>query len=169
MFETFLDYIARTNLFNFIIFAGIFLLIFWKIDLIGGLERGRQNISEEIEASEEAKEESQTNLTAIEEKVSNLENEIEEIIKKSEDNANLVGQKIIADANKTADNIKSGTAKLIENKSLLLKNDIMKRASLAAVETAREHIINELNNNYDLHNRLIDESVEALNGVKVEI
>lgn len=169
MFETFLDYIARTNLFNFIIFAAVFLLIFWKVDLIGGLERGRKNISEEIEASEEAKEESQTNLSAIEEKVSNLEVEIEDIIKKSEDNANLVGQKIITDANQTADNIKSGTVKLIENKTLLLKNDIMKRASLAAVETAREHIINELNNNNDLHNRLIDESVEALNGVKVDV
>ena len=169
MFETFLDYIARTNLFNFIIFAGVFLLVFWKINLIGGLEQGRQNIAEDIESSVEAKETSHANLTSLEEKVSNLEVEIDEIIKKSEENANFVGQKIVVDANKTAENIKAGTVKLVENKTLMLRNDLMKRASLAAVETAKEHIINELNNNYDLHNRLINESVETLNETKLDV
>lgn len=167
MFETVLDYIARTNLFNFIIFAGVFALIFWKVDLIGGLEKGRQSIAEKIEDSETKKEEAETGLKTIEDKVSNLEDEIDEIVKKSEDNANVVGQKIIAEANKTADNIKSGVVKLTENRAALLKNDIMRRASLAAVETAKNHIINELMRNHDLHNRLIDESIEAINGENI--
>ena len=158
-----IDYIARTNLFNFIIFASIFALIFWKIDLIGGLEKGRQAVAEKIEDSETKKEEAETGLKTIEDKVSNLENEIDELVKKSEENANLVGEKIITDANKTAENIKTGTAKLTENKAALLKNDIMRRASLAAVETAKNHIINELMKNHDLHNKLIDESIEAIN------
>lgn len=162
MFETVLDYIARTNLFNFIIFAGIFALIFWKVDLFGGLERGRQAVADKIEESEEKKEEAETGLKTIEDKVANLEGEIDELIKKSEENANLVGQKIITDANQTAENIKAGTVKLTENKAALLKNDIMRRASLAAVETAKNHIINELMRNHDLHNRLIDESIEAI-------
>ena len=167
MFETVLDYIARTNLFNFIIFAGVFALIFWKVDLIGGLEKGRQSIAEKIEDSETKKEEAETGLKTIEDKVSNLEDEIDEIVKKSEDNANVVGQKIIAEANKTADNIKSGVVKLTDNRAALLKNDIMRRASLAAVETAKNHIINELMRNHDLHNRLIDESIEAINGENI--
>ena len=54
----------------------------------------------------------------------------------------------------------------MENKSALLKNDILKRASEASIEVARNHIVNELNNNYDLHQKLIDESLEALNSYK---
>ena len=164
MFATVLDYIARTNLFNFIIFAAVFALIFWKIDLIGGLEKGRLSIAEKIEDSETKKEEAESNLQTIEDKVTNLENEIEQLVGKSEENANLVGQKIISDANVAAENIKTGTLKLADNKAALLKNDIMRRASLAAVEIARNHIINELMRNHDLHNKLIDESIESING-----
>jgi hypothetical protein len=74
---------------------------------------------------------------------------------------------MITDAEQTAENIKTGTAKLTENKAALLKNDIMRRASLAAVETAKNHIINELMRNHELHNKLIDESIEAINGESI--
>ncbi len=162
-----LDYIARTNLFNFIIFAGIIGYLFVKLDVIGSLEKGTQAVAEKIDNSKTAKEESETKLQTIEDKVANLENEINEIIEQSKNNAELVGGQIINDAEKSAENIKTNTLKLIENKTGVLKNDIMKRASLASVEVAREHIINELNNNYDLHNKLIDESVESINGVEL--
>ena len=164
MFATVLDYIARTNLFNFIIFAAIFALIFWKVDLIGGLEKGRQAIADKIEDSETKKTDAESGLQAIEDKVSNIENTISDLIAKSEENANIVGQKIISDANSTAENIKSGTVKLTENKAALLKNDIMRRVSLAAVEIAKNHILNELMSNKELHNKLIDESIEAIQG-----
>lgn len=164
MFATVLDYIAKTNLFNFIIFAAVFALIFWKIDLIGLLEKGRQSIAEKIEDSETKLNEAEAGLQTIEDKVSNLENTVKELIVKSEENANIVGEKMISDANNTAQNIKSGTIKLTENKAALLKNDIMRRVSLAAVEIAKSHILNELMSNKELHNKLIDESIDAING-----
>ena len=167
MFETILDYIARTNLFNFIIFAGIIAFLFVKLDVIGGLDKGSHAVAEKIDDSKTAKEESETKLQTIEEKVANIEEEVEEIIKQSESNAELLGEQILIDAGKSAENIKSNTLKLIENKTGVLKNDIMRRASLASVEVAKNHIINELNNNYDLHNKLIDESIEAINGVDI--
>ena len=165
MFETVLDYIARTNLFNFIIFAGIIAYLFIKLDVIGDLNKGAETVAEKIDNSETAKNESEVKLKTIEDKVANLEQEIDGIIKQSEANAELVGGQILADADKSAANIKSNALKLIENKTGVIKNDIMRRASLASVEVARGHIINELNNNTELHNRLIDESVEAINEV----
>ena len=167
MFETVLDYIARTNLFNFIIFAGIIAYLFIKLDVIGGLNKGTEVVAEKIDNSETAKDESEIKLKSIEDKVANLEQEVESIIKQSETNAELVGEKIITEANKSADNIQTNTQKLIENKTGVLKNDIMRRASLASVEVAKGHIINELNNNNDLHNKLIDESIESINGVEL--
>lgn len=166
MLGSVLDYISRTNLFNFVIFLSILIFLFKKIDVVGMLENMKNAVIENIEASKTSKSESETHLKEIEEKVSHIEEEIDGIIKKSEQNAKLVGEKIIEDANHTVESIKDNSKKLVENKSALLKNDILKRASEASIEVARNHIVNELNNNYDLHQRLIDESLEALNGYK---
>ena len=166
MLGSVLDYISKTNLFNFIIFLSILIFLFKKIDVVGMLENMKNAVIENIEASKTSKSESETHLKEIEEKVSHIEEEIDGIIKKSEQNAKLVGEKIIEDANHTVESIKDNSKKLVENKSALLKNDILRRASEASIEVARNHIVNELNNNYDLHQKLIDESLEALNSYK---
>ena len=166
MLGSVLDYISRTNLFNFVIFLSILIFLFKKIDVVGMLDNMKNVVIENIEASKTSKSESETHLKKIEEKVSHIEEEIDGIIKKSEQNAKLVGEKIIEDANHTVESIKDNSKKLVENKSALLKNDILKRASEASIEVARNHIVNELNNNYDLHQKLIDESLEALNSYK---
>lgn len=166
MLGSVLDYISKTNLFNFIIFLSILIFLFKKIDVVGMLENMRNAVIENIEASKTSKSESETHLKEIQEKVSHIEEEIDGIIKKSEQNAKLVGEKIIEDANHTVESIKDNSKKLVENKSALLKNDILRRASEASIEVARNHIVNELNNNYDLHQKLIDESLEALNSYK---
>lgn len=166
MLGSVLDYISRTNLFNFVIFLSVLIFLFKKVDVVGMLENMKNAVVENIEASKTSRTESETQLKEIEEKVSHIEEEIDGIIKKSEQNAKLVGEKIIDDANHTVSSIKDNSKKLVENKSALLKNDILKRASQASIEVARNHIVNELNNNYDLHQRLIDESLEALNSYK---
>lgn len=166
MLGSVLDYISKTNLFNFIIFLSILIFLFKKIDVVGMLENMKNAVIENIEASKTSKSESETHLKEIQEKVSHIEEEIDGIIKNSEQNAKLVGEKIIEDANYTVASIKDNSKKLVENKSALLKNDILRRASEASIEVARNHIVNELNNNYDLHQKLIDESLEALNSYK---
>ena len=166
MLGSVLDYISRTNLFNFVIFLSILIFLFKKIDVVGMLDNMKNVVIENIEASKTSKLDSETHLKEIEEKVSHIEEEIDGIIKKSEQNAKLVGEKIIEDANHTVESIKDNSKKLVENKSALLKNDILRRASEASIEVARNHIVNELNNNYDLHQKLIDERLEALNSYK---
>lgn len=166
MLGTIADYIARTNLFNFIIFASIIAYIFVKLDVMGMLERGKDEVADSVNSSTEAKETSETNLKTIQDKLSKLGEEIDNIIKTSGYNADIVGEKIIDDANKSTLVIKENSEKLVENKTQLLKNELLKLASVASVEIAKNHIIDELNNNKDLHNKLIDESVDALNYVK---
>lgn len=167
MVETVLDYISRTNFFNFLIFATLLILVYVKLNVSGKLGDGVEYVAEEIEDSKTAKEEAETNLKATQEKIAHLSEEIDVIVHQSEENAKLVGEKIITDANEAAVNIGKNAEKAVENRAALLKNDILKRASLATVEIAKNQIINELNNNYDLHNKLIDESVEAINGADI--
>lgn len=166
MLSTVLEYIGRTNLFNFIIFLAILIYVFKRINVTAMLENMKNNVAEEINTSETAKTESESHLHDIEETLNHLEDEVDEIIKKSEQNAKLVGEKILEDAEKVVVGIKDNSQKLVENKSALVKNDILKRASSASIEVAKNHIINELNNNYDLHCKLIDESLNALKEFK---
>ena len=160
------EYIGRTNLFNFIIFLSVFILI-WKMAKLGDmLERAKQNVIDHIEESKSKKADSEDHLKQIEETVSHLGEEIEGLIKKSEDNAKLVGEKILQDAGNMAEGIRDNARKFVENKSALLKNDILRRASQASIDVARNHIINELRDNDGLHQKLIDESIEAINGIE---
>lgn len=156
-----LDYIGRTNLFNFVIFLSVFVLIFWKAKLGEKLEAVKNSIVEHIEESKTTKADSESHLKEIEQTLEHIEEEIDGIIRKSEENAKLVGGKILEDAQKVVENIKDNSHKLVENKTALVKNDILKRASLASIEVAKNHIINELNNNPELHQRLIDEGVNG--------
>lgn len=160
------EYIGRTNLFNFIIFLSVFILI-WKTAKLGDmLERAKQGVIDHIEESKSKKADSEDHLKQIEETVSHLGEEIEGLIKKSEDNAKLVGEKILQDAGNMAEGIRDNARKVVENKSALLKNDILRRASQASIDVARNHIINELRDNDGLHQKLIDESIEAINGIE---
>lgn len=166
-FNEILNYIGRTNLFNFVIFLSIIIFLIKKIDVCGKIEQARQTVDDTIKESENAKTESETKLSSIEDSMSHIEEEIDEILKKSETNAKLIGEKILEDGEKTALLIKENTNKAIDNSLVILKNELLKRASLASIEVAKSHIINELNQNQDLHNKLIDESVEAIEGVEV--
>lgn len=161
-FNTFIDYIARTNLFNFVIFLSIIIYLVNKINVPAKLEGSQNVIKESIENSEDAKLESEKHLASIEDSIAHIEEEIETIVKKSEENAKLVGKKILQDGKKTVLVIQENTSKAIENSHTILKNELLKKASLASVEVAKGHILNELNNNKELHDKLIDESIEAI-------
>lgn len=165
MENTILDFILRTNLFNFVIFITIIAYVYKKLDVNAMLKKSAEDVSERINNTEQAKTESEKTLSEIELTISHLEEEIDGIIKKSEENARLVGEKIIDEANMSAQSIRDNSVKTLENKTALLRNDILQRASKASVEIAGNHIKEELINNPDLHNRLIDESIEAIEGL----
>ena len=162
-----INYIGRTNLFNFVIFLAIIIFVCKKINVTGKLEAAKKDVVNNIENSKAAKSDSESTLKAIEESVAHIEEEIDEIIKKAEENARMVGGKILEDAEKSVENIKYNSKKTADARAGLIKNDIMRRASAASVDVAKNHIINELRNNPELHNKLIDESVEAINGVEI--
>lgn len=163
-FIIFLDYIARTNLFNFVIFLSIIIFLLKKINLSAKLEVQQTFVKESIVESESVKVQSEERLSSIEDSMAHIEEEIDSILEKSEENAKLVGTKILEDAQKTALVIQENTDKALDNSRMILKNELLKRASLASVEVAKNHIVNELSWNQGLHDKLIDESIEAIEG-----
>ena len=161
-FGTYIDYIARTNLFNFVIFLSIIIFLIKKIDVTSKLEKEQETVKDTIVESETAKVNSEERLVSIEDSLANIQDEIDEIIDKSEENAKLIGERILQDAQKAAVLIKENADKALENSRVIVKNELLRRASLASMEVARNHIINELSWNQGLHDKLIDESLDAL-------
>jgi len=166
-FNLFIDYIARTNLFNFIIFLSIIIFLVKKVNVSAKLTEAQEKVVKTIEDSESVKDDSETRLSSIEKSMANLDSEIESIIAKSEENAKLVGEKVLADAEKTSLVIKDNAQKSIENSRVILKNDLIKRASLASVEVAKNQILGELEKNSELHDKLIEDSINALEGMEI--
>jgi F0F1-type ATP synthase membrane subunit b/b' len=122
----------------------------------------RKSWTDKIKESETIKEESEERLNTIESSMSIIEREIDSILSASEENAKLIGEKILQDGQKTALVVKENTEKALQNSYALLKNDLLKKASLASVEVAKNHIIEELRKNTELHDKLIEESIEAI-------
>lgn len=168
-FNMFLDYIARTNLFNFVIFLSIIVFLIKKINVSTKLSDAQVMVKDTIVESETVKVKSEERLSSIKESMSHIEEEIEAILNKSEENAKLVGEKILQDGHKTALTIQENTNKALENSKNILKNELIKKASLASIEVAKTHLINELSWNQGLHDKLIDESIEALNDLSKEV
>ena len=168
VFKNFLSFSARAVLSNFIVFALVIGIVMKQVvHPQAMLEVEQTTIENQIKESENAKEESEVRLSTIESSMANIEKEIDTIFNTSEENAKLVGEKILQDGQKTALIVKENTEKALQNSYTLLKNDLLKKASLASVEVAKNHIINELSWNQELHNKLIDESIEAIEGMEL--
>ena len=133
-----------------------------KIDVSAKLEASQNVIKDTIDTSESTKLQSEERLSSIEDSIAHIEEEIDAIIQKSEENAKLVGEKIVQDGEKTALVIQENTSKALENSRKIIKNELLKRASLASIEVAKKHLIDELSWNQGLHDKLIDESIDAL-------
>ena len=166
-FKNIMPYISRAVLANFILFAGIITFIFVKLNILEKMENAKTAVKETIDESENVRAESEIKLSGIEESMNHLGEEIDAIIAESDERAKLVGEKILEDADKTALVVRDNTQKAIENNKNLLKNDLLKRASLASVEIAKAHILEELSRNSELHDKLIDESIEKIEGVEL--
>ena len=163
IFQNTLSFNARAVMANFIVFAMIIGFVLKQaIHPKAMLEQAQTVVENEIKESITAKEESEKKLASTQKDVKDVKKEINTILKKSEENAQLIGSKIIEDAKKTVLVVQDNTEKAIETNLALIKNDILKRASLASIEIAKNQIINELNNNYELHDKLIDESINAI-------
>lgn len=166
IFKDILPALSRAVLSNFIVFVGVILFVSKKnVRPLKALEDAQVAVKDSIVESEAAKVQSEERLRLIEDSVANIEQEIDAIIEKSEENAKLVGEKILADAKNTALIIQENKEKALDNSKMLIRNELLKRASLASVEVAKKHIVNELSWNQGLHDKLIDESIEAIEGV----
>ena len=89
-FNIFVDYIARTNLFNFVIFLSIIIFLVKKINISAKLEDAQVVVKDTIVESETAKVQAEQLLNTIEESMAHIEEEIDAILEKSSKNVCII-------------------------------------------------------------------------------
>ena len=160
-------WIAGLSLVYFILLALALKFLCKKFNVAEGLEAARQKVFDTIKASEDEKLQSEEDYKKETETASHIDEEIYSALSVAEKSAQALGRKMLEDANKITRSIITSTQKRIDAQTNLLQADLLKKTAIASVEVARERIIQELEQNPELHDKFINESLEALNEVKL--
>jgi F0F1-type ATP synthase membrane subunit b/b' len=153
---------VSSNLFNFTVFLIIFAIIFKKIDIKNMLASMQQKVIDLIEAAKTSREAAYSQLKAAEKSVENLDSELKVIIEDASKSAEMIGEKLLAEAKKQAQNIESNALKVINAEEKMLTSKLTHNASKASVEIAKKHISKSLDLNPALHEKYINESIDSL-------
>ena len=159
--------ILTSNLFNFVVMLFVLGWIIKKFDIAGLLEKGRKSIEDNIQTSKDVKKESLDKLYKTQEKTKEIDEEVFEILNKADKNATIVGEKLVDDAKRQATEFDKALQKTIDGNIKALNLNLSNKTAEASVQLAKKHIEKELENNKDLHMKFINESIDALNGVKL--
>ena len=163
----FWNVIVESNTLNFVVFVLILAYLCKKIDVNKIIENLQAKIQQMVEASKEAKEVAIKDLAKAEESVKNVATEVETILSDAKVTASKLSEKIAEDAKKQTESIKKNAKKIIEAEEKIIYNSLMKKASKASLEVAKNHIKDTLRNNEALQDKYINESIDKLDGLNL--
>ncbi|MCD8377277.1 MAG: hypothetical protein LUB59_00650 [Candidatus Gastranaerophilales bacterium] len=159
--------ILQSNLFNFVVMLFVLGWIIKKFDIADKIEQGRRNIEDKIILSKLSKENALTSLYEVQSETKEVDDEVFNILEKSDKNAIVVGERLIEDAHKQAEEFNKAVQKTIDGNIKALRLKLSDRTAKAALMIAKKHIQSELDKDKSLHIKFINESIEALNGVEL--
>lgn len=156
------NHIVESNTLNFIIFVGLFALIFKKININGIIASVHSKIIKVLDEADKERVEALEKLTNAEKAVENLAEDLKLIVKDAEKSAEIISNKIMDEAKSQVGTIEANATKIIEAEEKQLIAKLTKSTSFASVETAQKHIQNVLAQTPTLHEKYINESIEEL-------
>lgn len=158
--------IVKSNAFNFLILLGliIFAIKFFKVGNL--IEKACLKVKETVENSDLEKENSKVELQKANETIKNIANEVKEIFDNAQKSAELMGEKILKDADLQAKSIEQNAKKVMEFESKKVALNLTQKTALASLEVAKNHIKNTLKEKPQYHNDFIQKSIDELDRLK---
>ena len=158
--------IVKSNAFNFLILLGliIFAIKFFKVGSL--IEKACTKVKETVENSDLEKENSKVELQKANETMKNIANEVKEIFDNAQKSAELMGEKILKDADLQAKSIEQNAKKVMEFESKKVALNLTQKTALASLEVAKNHIKNTLKEKPQYHNDFIQKSIDELDRLK---
>ena len=129
-------------------------------------EQGRKSIEDKINASKQAKENAINELYELQKKTKEVDKKAHKILEQTNENAIMVGEKIVMDAKKQANEFGKNLDKIIESNRVATQNELTEKTAKTAIKIAQNYIEGKLEQDKNLHIKFINESISALDGVE---
>lgn len=163
----FWNLIVQSNTFNFLIFIGLFALLFKKINFGAMMDNLQAKVLTMIEDAKRAKDDSIKDLKKTQEISSKVPFEVKEILDNAEVTASRLGKRILEDAEKQVNSIYKTTDNVVESEGQKIINSLSQRTALASLELAKNHIIQTLKERPHYHVKFIEDSISELDRFKI--
>lgn len=163
----FLNYILHSNIINFIIMLYILYAIIKKVNLGKSFDTSISGIETGIKKSDNEKAKSKKVLKEAKKLIDGLPQDIETLEQNSADKIKVFKEKIEENTQKTIFDIEKNVDRAISMEEKKISNLMTEKTSSYSLEVAKQHILNQLEANPDLHNQFILNSLDELDKVKL--
>lgn len=165
--EQIYHYILHSNIINFIIMLWILYAIIKKINLGKTLEQSIENVNVSIQKSDKDKHESQITLNKAKELIEKLPEDIKTLEQTSKQKVEIFTTKITENTQKTIFDLEKNIDRAVSIEEKKISNLLSEKTSKASIELAKQHILKQLEENPELHNQFIMNSLDELDKVKL--
>lgn len=159
--------IVQTNTFNFAILVLIFAVIFRKIKLGEVLENLKEEIVKAIKNAEEEKVRAKNELSEAQKSIKHLDEDIKSAISNANSRAEQIASQILTNTQKEIDLIKSNIDKVIKAEEKTISTTLADKTAKASIALAKNHIISVLEDQPELHEKYINESINELDRIQL--
>ena len=163
----FWNVIVQSNTFNFLIFIGLFALLFKKINFGAMMDSLQAKVMVLIEDAKRAKDDSINELKKTQEVSSKVPMEVKNILDNAEVTADRLGKRILEDAEKQVNSIYKNTNGVVESEGQKIISTHSKKTALASLELAKAHIVKTLQVKPQYHAKFIEDSINELDGFNI--
>ena len=158
----FWNLIVQSNTFNFLIFIGLFALLFKKINFGAMMDKLQAKVMSLIEDAKKAKDDSIVELKRTQEISSKVPTEVRNILDNAEVTADRLGKRILEEAEKQVNSIYKTTDSVEESEGQRIISNLSQKTALASLELAKNHIVKTLKAKPQYHVKFIEDSINEL-------
>lgn len=161
----FWNIIVESNTFNFVVLLIIFAVLCKKMNVADGVEKIKQGIINSINSAKEEQERAKEKLKNAEKSIENIDNDIAKQLKSASQRGEGLANQILANTEFKVQQIEKNAKRVIEAEEKTLSAEMTGKTLNSSIELAKRHIIATLENNPELHNKFIDESIENIDRI----
>lgn len=161
----FWNIIVESNTFNFAILLLLFAILYKKLNVTNVVEKIKQGIINSINNVKEEQAKAKTRLAQAQKSIENIDEDIAKQLEEASQRAEGLANQILSNTNNKVQLIEKNVERVISAEEKTLSAQMTEKTLNASIELAKKHIISTLENNQDLHNKFIDESIQNIDRI----
>lgn len=161
----FWNIIVESNTFNFAILLLIFAVLFKKLNVADGVERIKQGIITSINNAKTEQENAKNKLLSAQNSIQHIDEDIAKQLSDATRRGEDIAKQIMDTTQSKVEMIENNVSRVIGAEEKTLSAQMTEKTLNASIELAKQHIVSKLENNMDLHNKFIDESIENIDRI----